>query len=164
MLNAKVGHGSRHDTCTEVLSKPQTDAGLKPTCVFHNLSVAELYEKALAHEPGTHIVSSGALATLSGAKTGRSPKDKRVMRDPESEGDVWWGPGSPNFEMDEKTFLINRSRAVDYLNTLERVYVFDGYVNWDSKYRYKVWSRGKTPPARMYHGAVPTDSHFRLAN
>ena len=46
---------------------PTTDAGLKPTCVYYNLSVAELYEKALAHEPGTHIVSSGGLATLSGA-------------------------------------------------------------------------------------------------
>lgn len=37
-------------------------------------SVAELYEHALKYEPSTHITSSGALATLSGAKTGRSPK------------------------------------------------------------------------------------------
>jgi len=36
--------------------------------------VAELYEHALRYERSTHIVSSGALATLSGAKTGRSPK------------------------------------------------------------------------------------------
>jgi phosphoenolpyruvate carboxykinase (ATP) len=147
VLNAKVGHDGKHDAYAEVLSKPQTDAGLKPTCVFHNLSVAELYEKALAHEPGTHIVSSGALATLSGAKTGRSPKDKRIVREPESEGDVWWGPGSPNFEMDEKTFLINRGRAIDYLNTLDRVYVFDGFVNWDTEYRYKV----RVITARAYH-------------
>ncbi len=54
------------DDHNAVLVKPQTDAGLKPTCVYYNLSVAELYEKALANEPGTHIVSSGALATLSG--------------------------------------------------------------------------------------------------
>lgn len=37
-------------------------------------SVPELYEHALKYEPSTHIVGSGALATLSGAKTGRSPK------------------------------------------------------------------------------------------
>jgi hypothetical protein len=37
-------------------------------------SVPELYEHALKYEPSTHIVASGALATLSGAKTGRSPK------------------------------------------------------------------------------------------
>ena len=41
------------------------------------------------HEPGSHIVSSGALATLSGAKTGRTPKDKRVVREPASENDIW---------------------------------------------------------------------------
>ena len=39
--------------------------------------------------------------------------------------------GSPNFEMDERTFLLNRERAVDYLNMLDRLYVFDGYAGWD---------------------------------
>lgn len=29
--------------------------------------------------------------------------------------------GSPNIEMDEHTFLVNRERAVDYLNSLEKV-------------------------------------------
>ena len=74
------------------------------------------------YEPGTHIMASGALAALSGAKTGRSPRDKRVVREPSSEADVWWadaakagggaGNGSPNYEMDEHTFLLNRERAV----------------------------------------------------
>ena len=40
----------------------------------HLCSVPELYEHALKYEPSTHIVGAGALATLSGAKTGRSPK------------------------------------------------------------------------------------------
>lgn len=147
VVSAKVGFDGKHKDYAEVLAKPQTDAGLKPTCVYHNLSVAELYAKALAHEPGTHIVSSGAIATLSGAKTGRSPKDKRVMRDPETEADIWWGAGSPNYEIDEKTFLINRERAVDYLNMLDRVYVFDGLVNWDPAYRYKI----RVITSRAYH-------------
>lgn len=33
--------------------------------------------------------------------------------------------------MDERTFLLNRERAVDYLNMLDRLYVFDGYAGWD---------------------------------
>ena len=45
---------------------PTSDVGLKPVTVYHNLSPAELYEHALKYEPGTHIVSSGALATMSG--------------------------------------------------------------------------------------------------
>ena len=87
------------------------------------------------YEPGSHLVSTGALATLSGAKTGRTPKDKRVVREPNSEADIWWagegGEGSPNYEMDQRTFLLNRERAVDYLNMLDRLYVFDGYAGWD---------------------------------
>jgi phosphoenolpyruvate carboxykinase (ATP) len=49
-----------------------------------------------------------------------------VVREAESEQDIWWGEGSPNYEMDERTFILNRERAVDYLNMLDRLYVFDG--------------------------------------
>lgn len=50
-----------------------------------------MYEQAIKYEKGSFITSSGALATLSGAKTGRSPKDKRVVRDHTTEDDLWWG-------------------------------------------------------------------------
>lgn len=117
---------------------PTSDVGLNPVTVFHNLSPAELYEKGLEHEPGTHIVSTGALATMSGAKTGRSPKDKRVVKEPSTEANIWWGEGSPNYEMDERSFLVNRERAVDYLNSCKHIFVFDGFTNWDADYRYKI--------------------------
>lgn len=55
---ATIAHTQQH----AVISSP-------PLC-----SVPELYEHALKYEPSTHIVGHGALATLSGAKTGRSPK------------------------------------------------------------------------------------------
>lgn len=32
--------------------------------------------------------------------------------------------------MDEHTFILNRERAVDYLNILDRLYVFDGFAGW----------------------------------
>lgn len=53
--------------------------------------LTELYEQAIKHEKGSFITSSGALATLSGAKTGRSPRDKRVVRDETTEHVLWWG-------------------------------------------------------------------------
>lgn len=52
---------------------------------------AELYEQAIKYEKGSFITETGALATLSGAKTGRSPRDKRVVRDETTEDDLWWG-------------------------------------------------------------------------
>jgi phosphoenolpyruvate carboxykinase (ATP) len=47
-------------------------------------------------------VAGGALAVVSGAKTGRSPRDKRIVREAGSEQDVWWGQGGPNYEMDDR--------------------------------------------------------------
>jgi ATP-dependent phosphoenolpyruvate carboxykinase len=44
------------------------------------------------HESGSAITSSGALSAYSGAKTGRSPSDKRIVQEPSSEKEVWWGP------------------------------------------------------------------------
>lgn len=57
-----------------------------------NPSVAALYEDALVYETGSAITSTGALTAFSGAKTGRSPLDKRIVREPSSENEVWWGP------------------------------------------------------------------------
>ncbi|GFR48353.1 hypothetical protein Agub_g10241 [Astrephomene gubernaculifera] len=123
------------------------ESGLTPKVIYRNLAPAQLYELALAFEPGTHIASSGALIAMSGEKMGRSPKDKRVVRDPETEKDLWWGAHSPNYVMDDRTFLTNRERAVDYLNTLERVFVVDAFVNWDPASRLKV----RVVTSRAYH-------------
>ena len=60
--------------------------------IIANPSVAALYEDALVYETGTAITSSGALTAYSGTKTGRSPLDKRIVKEPSSENDVWWGP------------------------------------------------------------------------
>jgi hypothetical protein len=68
-----------------------SDSALKFTHVLYNLSPAELYEQAIKSEKGSYITSTGALATLSGAKTGRSPKDKRVVKEETSKDDLWWG-------------------------------------------------------------------------
>ena len=48
----------------------------------HNAAPAILYEHALKYEEGSFITSTGALAVSSGAKTGRSPADKRIVDEP----------------------------------------------------------------------------------
>lgn len=60
--------------------------------IIANPSVAALYEDALVYETGSAMTSTGALTAYSGAKTGRSPSDKRVVKEPSSEKEVWWGP------------------------------------------------------------------------
>ena len=112
--------------------------------VVRNASPARLYEDALTREQAG-VVSSGAIAIRSGAKTGRSPKDKHIVRHEDSEKDVWWG--STNHPIDEHTFLLNRQRAIDYLNTRDQIYVFDGFAGWDPNHQIKV----RVICARAYH-------------
>ena len=110
--------------------------GITVRDIFRNASPAKLYEEAIRHEPGTSISSTGALIAYSGAKTGHSPKDKRIVNSPSCAQEVWWGP--VNFPMEELYFKINRERAKDYLNTRERIYVVDGFAGWDPDYRLKI--------------------------
>ena len=119
--------------------------GLTVGEVWHNLPPSVLYEHAIRFEKDASIAENGALVAYSGSKTGRSPKDKRVVENPASKGDIWWG--SVNIPCDERTFQINRQRALDYLNTRERLYCFDGFAGWDPKYRIKV----RVICSRPYH-------------
>lgn len=119
--------------------------GITVESIGRNLNPSQLYEEALRIEPGTCIADSGALVAYSGTKTGRSPKDKRLVRAAESENDIWWGP--VNFALEPRAFEINHERAVDYLNTRERLYVFDGFAGWDPRYRIKV----RVVTSRPYH-------------
>ncbi|XP_020581222.1 phosphoenolpyruvate carboxykinase (ATP)-like [Phalaenopsis equestris] len=135
------------DYLSPTASLTTSDCSLKFTHILHNLSPAELYEHAIKHEKGSFITSSGAITTLSGAKTGRSPKDKRVVKDETTAAELWWGNGSPNIEMDEHAFLVNRERALDYLNSIENVFVNDQFLNWDTENRIKV----RIVSARAYH-------------
>lgn len=87
--------------------------GINAKEILRNSSVPILYEIGLETEKGTAISDQGALMVYSGKKTGRSPKDKRIVRHPESEKNIDWG--NINIDLDEYTFRINRERALDYL-------------------------------------------------
>ena len=99
------------------------DVKLHAVEIVRNAAAPVYYEAALQNEKGSSLTSTGALAVRSGAKTGRSPKDKRVVAEPTSEANVWWGP--VNIKMSESSFMVNRERAIDYLNTRDRLFVVD---------------------------------------
>ena len=90
-------------------------------------------------------LSSGALIADSSTHTGRSPKDKRIVEEPTTKDDVWWG--SVNIAMTEQAFEINKQAARNYINSRDEIYVIDGYAGWDPKYRIKV----RVICTRAYH-------------
>ena len=90
--------------------------GKFPEDVLRNAAPARLYQDAVLFD-GAQITSSGGLATLSGEKTGRSPKDKRVVDQPSVHDDVWWG--DINVPMTDDSYDQLRSRAVEFLDRAE---------------------------------------------
>ena len=125
--------------------------------ILRNATAARLYEEAIRFDHGV-IASSGALVTRSGTKTGRSPRDKRIHDHPDSSQEVWWG--EINFKLDEHVFQLNRQRAIDYLNTRRRVYVFDGFAGWDQACRLKI----RVICARPYHALFMNNMLIRPTN
>ena len=133
------------------------------TNIVRNAQPPVLYEEALLYETEAAIADSGALMVRSGEKTGRSPNDKRIVEHPDSKDNIWWG--KVNVAVDDRTFAVNRERAIDYLNTLDKLYVVDGFGGWDPNEQIKV----RIVCTRPYHALFmynmlirPTDAE--LAN
>ncbi len=83
---------------------------LHPGAVYVNLSAPALVEHALRRGEGL-LTDSGALTAETGVNTGRSPRDRFLVAEPTSEGEVWWGP--VNRPMSGAVFerLLHRVRA-----------------------------------------------------
>ncbi|KQT90368.1 phosphoenolpyruvate carboxykinase [ATP] [Methylobacterium sp. Leaf466] len=64
--------------------------GLRNLKAVHwNLEAPRLYEESLARGEAK-LARGGALVATTGSHTGRSPKDKFVVRDASTENEVWW--------------------------------------------------------------------------
>jgi phosphoenolpyruvate carboxykinase (ATP) len=102
--------------------------------VYWNLPEARLYEHALLRGEACLAVE-GPLVAETGEHTGRSPNDRFLVREPASEGDLWWG--KVNCPVDQEKFndLLRRLRA--HLQKPD-LFVFDGYAGTDPRYRLRV--------------------------
>ncbi len=70
-------------------------SGLKElSAVYYNFGAAELYEETLRRGEA-QLTAQGALVARTGQHTGRSPKDKFVVRDASTENHVWWDNNAP---------------------------------------------------------------------
>src|SRR5581483_10378106 len=107
--------------------------GINPTGrVIHQPTTAMLYEHALTRGDG-HMAEGGPLAVDTGEHTGRSPKDKFVVREPGSEGRIWWG--TVNQPLDEDRFDGLRDKVVAHLEEVDTLYVIDAFAGADHKHR-----------------------------
>jgi phosphoenolpyruvate carboxykinase (ATP) len=102
--------------------------------VYWNLPTPLLYEEALRRREG-RLAHLGPLVVRTGQHTGRSPRDKFIVREPSSESHVWWGDA--NRPLDPEKFAALRSRLLSYLQDRD-LFVQDCFVGADPRYRVPI--------------------------
>jgi phosphoenolpyruvate carboxykinase (ATP) len=108
--------------------------GITPGRVWRNASSAQLIELAITRGEGV-LAESGALVSETGARTGRSPKDRFFVAHGESEQKIDWGPVNQPVSPDVHDALSERIRA--YLSGKD-LFVVDGHIGADPDYRIRL--------------------------
>src|SRR5213080_4632249 len=103
--------------------------GLSPEGrIYWQPTTSVLYTHALARGEG-RLAEGGPLVVDTGRFTGRSPKDKFVVREPGSEGRIWWG--DVNRALEEVSFERLREKVVAHLEGQDARYVVDAFAGAD---------------------------------
>lgn len=102
---------------------------------YWNLPPAELIEETVILGQGV-LTSTGALAVDTGEFTGRSPKDRFIVKDEVTENTIWW-EGQFNHSFTPEKFDALHARVAAYL-TGRVVYVRDVFACADAKYKTSI--------------------------
>ncbi len=102
---------SAHTAATDATRRADGHASIG-RIVRANLSTAELYEDAVRAGEGV-IAAEGPLVVRTGKHTGRSPKDKFIVREPSSARKIWWGDVNRPIALEHYDRL--RARLMAYL-------------------------------------------------
>ncbi len=123
------------------------------THIDHNCSYEELFEKEIdpsltGYDRGV-VTELGAVAVDTGKFTGRSPRDKYIVKSETNKDKVWWAKdGSDNKPINLKTWAHLKEISVKQLSG-KQLYVMDGYCGADPDTRLSV--RLVTEVAWMAH-------------
>jgi phosphoenolpyruvate carboxykinase (ATP) len=102
--------------------------------VLWNLSPAELVMEAIRYGEGV-LTDTGALMCDTGKFTGRSPKDRYIVKDDITKDKVWWG--EINIAYDADKFDALYQKMLDFVSH-KILYVRDAYVGADPIYRMNI--------------------------
>lgn len=120
--------------------------GIKNAKVNYQLSSNELHSETINKNQGVES-SSGAIAVNTGEFTGRSPKDRFIVKDDITKDRVWWGDINIAFDSDKFQKLYDK--VVDYLSEKE-VYVRDSFACADEDYKLNIRVINEYPWSNMF--------------
>jgi phosphoenolpyruvate carboxykinase (ATP) len=123
-------------TLTAALSYPLANQGIATNAtIFANLGTAQLVEHALANGEGI-LAKDGPLVVETGKHTGRSAKDKFIVRDAQTESTVWWG--KTNVAMSPEHFAALKADFLAELAKRDTLYVADLFGGSQPEHRVNV--------------------------
>ncbi len=120
--------------------------GIEHDNVQYQLSPSKLHAITLEKNMGEEA-SSGALAVNTGEFTGRSPMDRFIVKDENTEDKVWWG--NINIPFNPEKFDALYDKVISYLNQKE-LYVRDCYACADANYRMNIRVINEYPWSNMF--------------
>lgn len=120
--------------------------GLNDNIVHYNLDPEELQSITVEKGMGKET-SDGTLAVNTGKFTGRSPQDRFLVKDDYTRDRVWWG--NINKPISSENFDYLYDEMVNYLSGKE-LYVRDGYVCADPKYKMNVRTITELPWSNLF--------------
>jgi phosphoenolpyruvate carboxykinase (ATP) len=132
------------DTKTKSISL--NNLGIKNATIRYQLSSDELHAETLKKEQGIES-SLGAIAVNTGEFTGRSPKDRFIVKDAVTKDEVWWSDINLPFDSDKFDALYNK--VVTYLSGKE-IFVRDSYACADEDYKLKIRVVNEYPWSNMF--------------
>src|SRR6476661_8357521 len=123
-------------------------SGLQSSQKVHYQSTPdELLADSLNRGQGI-LNDSGALVISTGEFTGRSPKDRFILRDDTTWNAINWNEF--NISIEPKYFDIIYKRIVSYLEVLPEVWVRDCYASADPKYRLNIRVINEQPWGNLF--------------
>lgn len=122
--------------------------GLKTSENIHyQLSPEELVDDTLKRGEGV-LNDTGALVINTGEFTGRSPKDKFIIKDEITADTVFWNEF--NIPIAPKYFDIIFKKVMDYMNALPEIWIRDCYACADPRYRLNLRILNEKPRSNLF--------------
>jgi len=120
--------------------------GIKNAKAHYQLSSKQLHKTTLKKGQGKEV-NSGALAINTGEFTGRSPKDRFIVKDDVTRNEVWWGNINIPFPADMFDRLYDK--VTNYLSEKE-LFVRDSYACADKNYKLNIRVINEYPWSNMF--------------
>ncbi|MFL2945169.1 MAG: phosphoenolpyruvate carboxykinase (ATP) [Candidatus Poseidoniales archaeon] len=105
--------------------------GINPSAIHCNLSQKEWKEQELNRKEG-RLSDNGTIIVNTGIYTGRSPKDRFIVKTKDNEDLIDWG--EVNQPLSEKSFDLLEKSVKEEMNEKE-LFIFDGFAGADKRYQ-----------------------------